>query len=174
MDDDADRFVGQAFELLFDRAREAGDRSRASDPAASPRTRRSRTAGRWPSTRRSGSCGWRGRPGTASSTWPSSIRDPRTSPPWPEWEEAGFVPFVHGVRYRLDEVESFRQSVDALAGGGRMRGLSGYGPDHRSNGVRVTIDRADRKEVDALLAALPGDALVIEIRKGRWVAAAST
>ena len=87
---------------------------------------------------------------------------------------AGFVPFVRGVRYSEDEVESFRRAAEVALD--RMQSSPdrsvprAYGPNVEANGVRVTIGEPNAAVVAEFLAALPAEALEIEVNDIRAVA----
>jgi hypothetical protein len=87
---------------------------------------------------------------------------------------AGFVPFVRGVRYSEGAVESFRRAGEAALD--RVRSSPArtvpraYGPNVEANGVKVTISEPNAAVVAEMLAAMPADALEIEVNDIRTVA----
>jgi hypothetical protein len=83
---------------------------------------------------------------------------------------AGYTSSIHGARYSEEQVEGFRQAVDAVADR-HPSGHMGYGPSAPINGMRVSLVDPEESLLHDLLAAVPPDALEIEVeseRGGGW------
>lgn len=87
---------------------------------------------------------------------------------------AGFLPLLRGVRYSAAEVESFRRAgeaaLDRIRSSPALAVPRAYGPSVEANGVRVAISEPNAAVVAEFLAAVPADALEIEVNDVHAVA----
>jgi hypothetical protein len=87
---------------------------------------------------------------------------------------AGGFGIYSTLRAEKPEVASFRRAGEAALDGIRSSPVRtvprAFGTDVEANGVRVTISEPNATVVVEVLAAVPPDALEIEVNDIRWVA----